>query len=124
MPIDYETVRRNNPPPALPGDWAGREAAAVAAARADMAKRREEEQHTAECAAYAGFARQRAAQAQKRNHRGDDLVAKVWTDEAARIARGECTSHRVIRSDYEANAKFASLRTRLAYAGKMFESKD
>ncbi len=105
-------------------DWAGLEAAAVEKMRGELAEQRAREEHQAECQAYAGFARQRAEQARKRGNRGDDLIAQTWTDEAERIARGECTSNRVIRSDFEANSRFGSLRTRLAYAGKMFAANE
>ncbi len=105
-------------------DWAGLEAAAVEKTRAEFAEQRKEEEHANECQAYAAFARQRAEKARKRGNRGDDLIAQTWTDEAERIARGECTSNRVIRSDFEANSRFGSLRTRLAYAGKMFAANE
>jgi hypothetical protein len=101
-------------------DWDEREAAAIAETKAAFALQREQEQHSRDCEAYAAFAQQRAEQARKRGHRGDDLVAQTWTDEAARIAQGECTSSKIIRSDYEVNQRFGSLRTRLAYEGKMF----
>ncbi len=118
MPIDYETVRRNNPAPPPGSDWSERERLAVEAMRADMAKQREQEQHERAKEDYAAFAKSKAAAARKRGQRGDDRVARVWDAAAANIAGGKWTVDPTVNTE-PAVTRFQPLRTQLAYAGAM-----
>ncbi len=126
MPIDYETVRRNNLAreaerrnrEAVEGIKLGHnlteaEASWLADRRREEAERREQETHVRERRDFASHALERALEARKA---GDAYRAKVWDEAIVHIGQDKWPISKIIQSD-PAVMRFGSLRTRLNYRG-------
>ncbi len=119
MGFSWEQVSLNNRPADRASDWDAREAAEIAKTKAAFAEHRKQQEHEAECAAYARFATSKATEARKR---GDEQRAGVWGQAAANIERGLWTVDKTIASDPTVTA-FQGLRTQLLYQGKTAQLK-
>ncbi len=96
-------------------EWAKREAEIEAEHKQAQADRAAAESHRREQESYLAFAKSRYELAMKN---GNKAVAEVWFEAAEAIVDGKFLHSKVINSD-PAITKFQSLRTRLAYEGKV-----
>jgi hypothetical protein len=90
------------------------EAAFLVGRRKFEAAEREQQEHTRDQLAFANHALNRAVEAKKQ---GRDDDSKTWLDAFGAINAGNWPVSRLVQSDPHV-MKFASLRTRLNYAGK------